>query len=513
MSKYLDLFLHKDLLSSMTESQQILEAKYLQEMRNYDTMAIQVDYERRSIRRKRQALLDKQISLERREKALKLLSSVKNVEDDGLLVYKEKEEIEKLQNKIASVRNEIEQQYSILNNLKFQQKKVEPKANVKSNNNCYLNNFKKNYNSPADHIDENIHDNYSFFQESLTQKQKELMEKRKEIEFRAIEAQRILAEPLDDTILDEILLHDIEEDAQMAESQYNDMRKIDESENYKSIESIYHEMGQLESSNRIRRKDLLAKKNQIQNEMKQYKFKKPVFSPYPSIAQKKIEIDISSAIKKEKVDDIINEICNALTERQKKISQTQRAIDELEKKNRTEREKSEKEWNNKLSKIKNQTTTLREIEQLIISIADLKEKIENMRQMLASQKNEKKKIQRRIETALRDKDYNSVKSQEHRELLAKLDKKKIELNQRNEKIHQRAMEIEKERAVIIAAEETMKMNEEKVEKLETQLLDLVKKNDDVIAKIQENQAQCDATRIAYISKIKDDNFCLSNLQF
>ncbi|OHT04207.1 hypothetical protein TRFO_28384 [Tritrichomonas foetus] len=424
--------------------------------------------------------MEKERSLHRRQKALELFSSLQKYDD-----FEEptnQKEINRLQIKLDKVREELEYQHSILISLS------KGKPIIKKNK------FVEEYNKA----------NTNYYQISLQKQQSKLIKKKEELEAKIINARRILSEPLDDTRLDEILIVDIEEDAKLAESKFDKINELNDVENL-DFEKVLNKIEKMESNNRIRKKDLLTKKRVLEKEQKNHQLQKPLFVKHSNAKNQQIVTDISTVLKKEKVGNVINSIVNALTERQRKLQAEEQSIDALDERNKQQRVEIERRWGIKVDRIKTQTLQLREIEQMKLAIDSLIEKIENDHQVYENNHDEKLKIQRRIKTILRDKEYNSKKNSEHRELVEKLNQRRELLSLNDEKLQERIRQYHEDEQEVELKEEDMQKVEERVLKIEQEISELQKKNDETISQIQENTAKFEATRIAYASKINNQN--------
>lgn len=467
-----------NLFDGFGEDQRSLEAKYLTEMRDYDTRMIQFDYERRSLRRRRQALLDKQRSLQKREKILGLVSQ--NSEKETQISPQDQEIILLLRKKLDVVQAEIDYHNSLFLTLS-KNHHSQKKMNIISNHN---------------------HEDSNYYFLSLKQQERDLLEKKNSIDSRQIEARRILSEPIDDIRLEELLINDIEEDAELVENQYNAIAKKDD---YENLNQILIQLDELEDNNRQRKKYLTSKKYSVEQEMRIYSSKKPSFTRKSPSPQKQLELNNSYSIRKDKVSQIINNICNSLDQRHKKLVEEEKKIDELDIQNKRKRTEVEKQWNKKLIQIKTQKSQIREKEKLKLTISDITEKIENDRHIYQSLYDKKKKIKRRIKTILRDKDYNSMKNAEHQTLVASLSKKREKLVKIDEQLKKRTQEFQKQEIEIKKKEKQLLEVEERVNQLEQEVTELQKKNDNKIKQIQESTAQFEASRLAYLTKIKDES--------
>lgn len=457
------------------DDQHNLEARYLKELREYDTQMIQFDYERRALRRKRQALLDKERSLQRREKIINVINQ--NRENEPKFLPEDQNDIITLQKKLDVLHAEIDYQHALL--LSVSKKSL---ARRKKSKSITIENS-----------------NYYFL--SLKEKERDLLEKKDEIDSRQIEAKRILAEPIDDIRLEELLINDIEEDAELVENQYNSFGRTDE---YENLNQIFIQLEELENSNRQRKKNLITRKSSVEQELKIYSNRKLVYTRRSPTLQKQIDPNISYSFRKEKVNQIINNICNSLAQRQKKLAELEEQIDEVDTQNKKRRIIVEKSYNQKVEKIKSYTLKMREIEHLKLKISEKNEKIENDRQEYVSISDKKKKIKRRITVILRDKDENSKRSAEHQDFFSSLNKKKENLALKDQKIQQRSLQIKELEREIKQKEKQLNSYEEKVLNLESQVSKIQKLNDEKIQQIQENTAQFEASRLAYLTKVKEE---------
>lgn len=354
----------------------------------------------------------------------------------------------------------------------------------------------------ANRISNSINNDSNYYFLSLKQQERDLLEKKELIDSRQIEAKRILSEPIDDIRLEELLINDIEEDAELVENQFKSFGKRDDAE---SLNQILIQLEELENNNRKRKKDLISKRSSVKQEIKMYSNNKPIITKKSPNLQKQIDRGVSYSIKNDKVTQIINNICNSLAQRQKKLAEQEQEIDDIDADNKKKRIIVEKDWNQKVAKIKSYTLKIREIEKLKLAITDINEKIENCKQVYISTCDKKNKIKRKITVFSRDRDENTKKSAEYQDIISNLNKRKEQLAHMDRKIQKRSIlhkELENE---IKQKEKQHDLYEETVKNLELQVLKIQKLNDEKIQQIQENTAQFEALRLAYLSKIEKEN--------
>lgn len=477
----LSVYNNENIMNQMNDDQRQLEIEYLKQSRNYDDKMIQYDYNRRALRRKRQNLLEKERNIQKRQQLLKTLSE----KTPAIQIDSQKEnEILVLKHKLEKILAKVEYQKSLYVSLSNKQQSI----------------TKSNYIAKCKDIDSN------YFLHKLKQKERDLKEKKDLLDSRQMEARRVLSEPIDDTKLEELLITDIEEDAKLIENQYTMANQLTGESN---IDQIMSTLLVSETNNHKRRSELTTKKAQIQQELQQYSLKKPEFRKQASAYQTQIENRINTALKNDKVNTIINNICTALMQRQKRIAEEEKQIDQIDAENKTKRMNEEKSWNIKVKKVKSLTGSIREIEQLKLKVSDLTEKIENDNQVYLTVKDENAKIKRRINTILRDKDYNSKRNAAHHNLLEQLNKRKLELTAIDEILEKRRNRFTKQQSEIAQKEKQMRIVEERVGSLENQINDIQKKNEQKFEQIQENSAQFEAIRIAYLTKIEKEEINLN----
>ena len=451
-------------MSKRERKPQSLEVQYLQALRELDSQTIALDFDRREIRRRRQLIAEKDRSLSKRRRRMEKIQE-KLAEREVAYSKEIEREVESLQAQLKATKRELQKvrEASIVTN--------PPK-------------------SIFDFPDQTYQLSY------LRDQERQLKVQIKELEERATRAQQTLSEPVDDTRMDQALIDNVEDDADLVENQLESMADVQDFDDY---EIICEKVSQIEEKNRERKKELGKRKAQLTSETYTLKLKRR--EPLKQIRSREREAPAPrETSKRENLSSFIDEMFQAFVARQKKINQNEQETDILDAKNKQGRKETEEDWNRKADQVKELSTTLREIEQTKMQISELEETIENNKSELTGLISEKEKIKRRISNILRDRDYNSQKNAEHRKLVESLNTRKLELETHDKELAEKKRQLELESKRMDTFEVTVNSRTKEVEALDEQTKNLAVQSDKRIAEIQESAAEFEALRLTVITE-------------
>lgn len=462
--------------TDLNEQCRQLEEKYLIAVKNHDSKLIDANYQRKMLRRRRQTLIDKERDLAKRQKYLELESNKAQRSDSSQAFLKNenaKKEIAQLQARLH-------------NTIKLIQRTKNPQYSNSSLNASLL---------QGDETDQD------FIMSILKKQEKELRSKREELDNRQMAAQQKLSDPLDDITLDEMMIEDFEQDNQLAEAQLSlkikQQKDVDMGKQAAKIEKLEIANQHRKKVLKMQQTELTATKRQIDSQTK------PIINP--KSPQKKQMMEIDKTVPQDKLNSFIEEICATLLQRQNQLNAEEKEIDQLDAKNKSSRKSIEIKWNKKVEEIKKKTQQIRENDQLSMKIYELGELIENESHQLRTLIDEKKRIKRRIQNILRDKEYNSKQNQEHQKLLLSIKKRQKEQKEKDIELESKKKYLKQTSKNIKSRESEVFQMENHVIALEKQLAEIESKNEETIAKVQQISAEFEESR-ALFSSTHTENF-------
>ena len=447
---------------------QSMEVQYLNALREVDSQTIALEFDRRELRRRRQLIAEKDRVLSKRRRRLERIEE-KMADRDDLFVRDMQHEVETLQTQLKATLRELR---------KF--KTAEPSESTKSVFDLQDQTYQLTY---------------------LKDKEQQLKTQIQALEARRVLAERTLAEPVDDTRMEQVLIQDVEDDAELTVTQFESLAELQEFDDY---EIVSDKVAQIEQRNKERKKELSKRKAELTSESYTLKLKrrKPLKTLWTQDRELPQPKEIST---KDNISTFIDEMFQAFVARQKKINQTEQETDVLDATNKQGRRQTEEDWNKKADNVKDLSATLRELEQAKMQISELTETIENQKHELSVLIGEKEKIKRRISNILRDRDYNSAKNAEHRKLVESLNARKLELESQDKVIANRKQQLQIESDKMDSFEETVNSRTKEVEALDEQTQNLELQSDKRIAEIQESAAEFEALRLTVITEEGNNN--------
>ena len=441
-----------------------LEALYLKMVRKVQSQQIDIEYIRRSNRRRRQNLNEKECSLNRRQ----MLINEKKAKGIG-----PPQTDEELMEERTLLQKEIVELQSKLNDV-IQQLKD---GNIQ---------FSQSSNSQILYAD-------------LQSKERTLKTKRRELTEKILACKQILSEPIDDVRLNEMVVSDLEDDVKLLQIQFNQ----NETENpVKSTEKLLTYVSQLENKNEARNRELITQQAKIDSLKKSIKPEKQIsiMGKRKNITKVNFDGKIRNQLKKEEVSKLINNIITKLKDRQTKIEADDAAIDKLAQDNQLERVKIEKRYERKLHQIENIKSQIKAKEELQSNIHKLENSIENSTVQLEVLQTDRAQIERRIQNILRDKNYNSQKNQEHQKLVQSLSERTKDLQRNEDLLTERKKRIIEQDELLKQEEERCKEYQNKVEFAEHQIEDIEALNEDQISKIQQSSAEIEMSSKNFVEQ-------------
>ena len=447
---------------------QSMEVQYLNALREVDSQTIALEFDRRELRRRRQLIAEKDRVLSKRRRRLERIQE-KMADRDDVFVRDMQHEVETLQTQLKVTLRELR---------KF--KKADNSESTKSVFDLQDQTYQLSY---------------------LKDKEQQLKTQIQELEARRTLAERTLAEPVDDTRMEQVLIEDVEDDAELTVTQFESLAELQDFDDY---EIICDKVAQIEQRNKERKKELSKRKAELTSESYTLKLKrrKPLKTVWTQDRELPQPKEIST---KDNISTFIDEMFQAFVARQKKINQTEQETDVLDATNKQGRRQTEEDWNKKADNVKDLSATLRELEQTKMQISELTETIENQKHELSTLIGEKEKIKRRISNILRDRDYNSAKNAEHRKLVESLNARKLELESQDKAIANRKQQLQMESDKMDTFEETVNSRIKEVEALDEQTKNLELQSDKRIAEIQESAAEFEALRLTVITEEGNNN--------
>ena len=447
---------------------QSMEVQYLNALREVDSQTIALEFDRRELRRRRQLIAEKDRVLSKRRRRLERIQE-KMADRDDVFVRDMQHEVETLQTQLKVTLRELR---------KF--KKADNSESTKSVFDLQDQTYQLSY---------------------LKDKEQQLKTQIQELEARRTLAERTLAEPVDDTRMEQVLIEDVEDDAELTVTQFESLAELQDFDDY---EIICDKVAQIEQRNKERKKELSKRKAELTSESYTLKLKrrKPLKTVWTQDRELPQPKEIST---KDNISTFIDEMFQAFVARQKKINQTEQETDVLDATNKQGRRQTEEDWNKKADNVKDLSATLRELEQAKMQISELTETIENQKHELSTLIGEKEKIKRRISNILRDRDYNSAKNAEHRKLVESLNARKLELESQDKAIANRKQQLQMESDKMDTFEETVNSRTKEVEALDEQTKNLELQSDKRIAEIQESAAEFEALRLTVITEEGNNN--------
>ena len=429
-----------------------LEVAYLKALKQVDSQSMALDFDKREIRRRRQSLEDREVIVRKRQRRMEKMKERAAACDMSKIHEKERQ--------IAILKLQLDSTIKKLN--EFDGKSIYGLESSRSQVGA------------------------------LRTKERQLRSKMADLEARQSRARRVLSDPIDDTRMDEVMIDCLEQDIELAESQFHYRSDVHEVEDF---ERSCRNIQALEESNRSRKMELLRRQAEVAA-AKQARENNPPESPRRLLSPRsRMALEVGDIVNRKSINSSLDRMFQSFIDRQNKINCDEKETDDLERGYKETRRETEEAWNAKMGTVKELTDTIRNNEQLKIDIAELTESLENEKHELNVLAGEREKIERRISNILRDRDYNSQKSIEHRKLVESLARRQQKIEEQDKKLATRRENLERNTDTIDKLEEEVNSQGQKVDVLDQQAKTLETQSDKRIAEIQQSTAEFEALRL------------------
>ena len=433
-----------------------LEVEYLKALRVYDSNRIALEFDQRDVKRRRQAIEDRERRIRQRQRRIeKVKANAAECDTTGM---------HEAERRVVILKMQLDSTIKQLRHIKRGDKEIL-------------------YGLDSENPELT----------SLRIRERQLKSKMTDLEARQAHARKTLSEPVDDPRMIEVTIEILEDDIALAETQLHSKSDATEPENF---ENLSKNLDSLEEASRQRKIELMRRQAEI-TAAKQVRENSPMSSPrLPLSPRSRMQaLNVEEIVNGKKIGNSLDRMFQSFDERQNKINRDEHDTDDLEKSYQNTRRETEEEWNSKLKRVRELTEAIRENENMKLEIAESSESLENERHQLNVLVGEKEKIQRRISNILRDKDYNSQKTSEHQKLVESLEERKRQLEEHDKTLQAKKEELEMEERKADELEEEVNSLAEQVEALDHQARNLETQNDKRIAEIQETSAEFEALRL------------------
>jgi hypothetical protein len=442
-----------------------LAMQYLSDRKEYDTQVIALDFQRREVRRRRQAIADCERRMLHRRRVLQRQQADFEMDDPDSL-----QKMQILEREIFSLRSRLRH---ALTSLKLEEAKLSP-ITPKSL-------------SSANGLDQ------EYLVSCLCDQQHQLQAQRNELDQRIFSARRVLAEPIDDIRLNEMLLEEAEDDADRAERKLSAIPLPSP----EAFECDVRKLEALEEENRDRKRELYRQRSWLLSAKAALSQGQQTSVRDRQKRDRTCEADCAKLPGNENMRNFIEEMFQAFAARQQKVAREEKQTDLVESQNRTKRRELEEEWELKVREVQRLKGRLRNREHLMLAIDSVAEAIEGDAMSYRCIRSDKKRVRRQVRRMLRDKDDLAARRREV-DLVktAAANRKKQKVQEEDDRLAGRRQQLANAERETEDGEAQYELQNKNVIQLETQMKELAAENDAKFSEIEESRGWVEASETA-----------------
>lgn len=434
----------------METGKSLLAVRYQRDLKEFDDMAIALDFDRGEVRRRRQEVGARERNVLRRQAKLNRMRYMHEEQYER--------EIQERQSEIRSLKMRLKKTMS---NLRHAKRELETENDES----------KMAYDA----------EQQTYLMRQMQMEVQRLKMQRDSLDDRMAAARRLLSEPVDDMRMDEAIAKNTEDDVRLAKCQAAAMPKAREADH---IDGLVASLERLVERNAKRKARLMRQRAVLKEERRSVKIQDVRHAPLKG--PKVTYIPKSSSMAKGKdLGSFMEGMFNAFMARQHKIHETERQTDAANESNKLQREKSKDDWDRKVQRVRELKQKSREKEHAKLMSQDQKDVNSHFQITLRELIRENERQKRMITRGNEIKRCSTKRTNSSWEIEQNMTTRRDQLMRKEEMLEERRGTMEVTEMNVRTQEMEYEAKIRSVESLEQRVLGLEDENNEKMSEIQE----------------------------